>query len=92
MKLIVWNYEKNEWLKVWRGVSFEQVLLLIEDGKILDIIEHKNKKKYPNQRVIVVEIANYVYSVPFVETKKEIFLKTIFPDRKLTKNYLKRGE
>jgi hypothetical protein len=35
-----------------------------------------------------VEINNYVYLVPFVETEKEIFLKTIIPSRKATKKYL----
>jgi uncharacterized DUF497 family protein len=92
MKLITWNHEKNKWLKTQRGVSFEQILLLLEEGKILDIIEHKNKTKYPNQRILVVEITGYAYCVPFIETEKEIFLKTIFPDRRSTKRYLKRGD
>ncbi len=91
MKLIVWDHEKNEWLKVRRGVGFEQVLLLIEEGRILDIIEHKNKAKYPHQKVLIVDIAGYGYCVPFVETEREIFLKTIFPDRRARKRYLKRG-
>lgn len=92
MKLIIWDHEKNEWLKAERGVGFEQVLLLIEKGKILDIIEHKNKAKYPNQKVLIVDIRGYAYCVPFVETEKEIFLKTIFPDRRSTKRYLRGGE
>lgn len=91
MKLIVWNHEKNEWLKVQRGVGFEQVLLLIEKGEILDIIDHKNKEKYPNQKILIVAIGGYAYCVPFIETEKEIFLKTIFPDRRSTKRYLTRG-
>lgn len=92
MKLILWNHDKNEWLKAERGVGFEQVLLLIEKGEILDIIEHKNKAKYPDQKVLIVEIGGYAYCVPFVETEKEIFLKTIFPDRRSTKRYLMGGE
>jgi len=35
-----------------------------------------------------VEINNYAYLVPFVETEKEIFLKTIIPSRKATKKYM----
>lgn len=92
MKLIVWNHDKNEQLKVKRGVGFEQVLLLIEKRKILDISEHKNKAKYPNQKILIVDIGGYAYCVPFVETEKEIFLKTIFPDRRSTKRYLRGGE
>jgi hypothetical protein len=92
MKLIVWNHQKNDWLKTHRGVGFEQVLLLIEEGRILDIIEHKNKAKYPNQKILIVGIAGYAYCVPFVETEKEIFLKTIYPDRRSTRRYLKGGE
>jgi len=37
----------------------------------------------------VIEIENYAYQVPFVETEQEIFLKTIIPSRKFTKKYLR---
>jgi len=36
----------------------------------------------------IIEYKNYVYLVPFIENKKEIFLKTIIPSRKATKKYL----
>jgi hypothetical protein len=36
----------------------------------------------------VIEINNYAYCVPFVETDSEIFLKTVFPSRKFTAIYL----
>ena len=38
--------------------------------------------------MFVVRIRGYAYLVPFVETKQEIFLKTIIPSRKATKQYL----
>jgi len=38
--------------------------------------------------VSVVIVDDYVYLVPFVESEKEIFLKTIIPSRKATKEYL----
>jgi len=41
------------------------------------------------QKMFIVEINNYAYLVPFVENEKEIFLKTIIPSRKATKEYLK---
>ena len=55
---------------------------------MLVILKHTNQKRYPGQKIYVVEINNYVYLVPFIETENEIFLKTIIPSRKATKNYL----
>ena len=43
------------------------------------------------QRVFVVELNNYVYYVPFVKAGDDLFLKTIIPSRKLTKEYLRQG-
>jgi len=37
---------------------------------------------------LVVRRDDYVYLVPFVEDEKLIFLKTIIPSRKATKEYL----
>ena len=63
--------------------------MAIEEGNILDIVEHINKEKYPRQKIFIVDIDHYAYLVPFVEDKESIFLKTIIPSRKLTKKYLK---
>lgn len=79
-------------MKELREVSFEDVLIAIENGRVLDDIEHPNKKQYPNQRMLVIEIENYAYYVPYLEDEKKIFLKTIFPSRKATKKYLYGGE
>jgi uncharacterized DUF497 family protein len=87
MKVISWDEQKNTLLKEEREVSFEQVLIAIEEGKLLDILEHTNKK-YAHQRILVIEINLYAYLVPFVETDKELFLKTIIPSRKATKQYI----
>ena len=62
----------------------------IENGDVLDIIRHPNASRYPNQRVIVLNVEGYVYLVPYVEQKGTRFLKTIIPSRKATKEYLKR--
>ncbi len=88
MKQIRWNEEKNELLKRERGVGFEEVLIAMDNRNLLDVLKHSDPKKYPNQRIFVVNIGQYVYLVPFVETDKEIFLKTIIPSRKATKIYL----
>ena len=36
----------------------------------------------------VVEVDDYAYLVPFVESDSEVFLKTVIPSRKATKQYL----
>ena len=89
MKHFSWNNQKNRQLKTERGVSFEEVVFCIERGQLLDIVEHPNQERYRGQRIFVVNIREYAYLVPFVETEREIFLKTVIPSRKATKNYLK---
>jgi hypothetical protein len=89
MKYYDWNDEKNELLKKLRGVSFEQVVLAIVSGDLIDRIKHPNPEKYPNQKIFLVKIDNYIYSVPYVEDDKKIFLKTIIPNSKETKKYLR---
>jgi len=88
MKYFDWDNKKNEKLKIEREISFENILVAIEEGYILDIVEHKNQKKYPNQKMFIININSYAYLVPFVEDKYKIFLKTIIPSRKATKKYV----
>lgn len=88
MKFFDWNDEKNEILKKVRGVSFEQVELAIASGDLADRIRHPNPARYPNQKVFLVKIENYIYSVPYIEDNEKIFLKTIIPNSKATKKYL----
>ncbi len=88
MKYYDWNDEKNKTLRKLRGVSFEQVELAIESGDLVDRVKHPNPEKYPNQKVFLVRIENYIYSVPYVEDNEKIFLKTVIPNRKATKKHL----
>lgn len=90
-KTIRYSLEKNEFLKEQRDISFEDVILALESGKLLDDIEHPNKERYPNQNIfiILIEIKNYVYLVPYVEDDTSIFLKTIIPSRQMNKKYNK---
>lgn len=84
-----WDVSKNEQLSRERGVTFEDALLAIEQGRLLDILEHPNHQRYRHQKILVVEIRRYAYAVPCVERGAEIFLKTIIPSRKLTRHYLR---
>lgn len=90
---IRFNEEKNQLLKATRNISFEDVLQLIKGKKLLDNIAHPSKK-HPHQRLYVIEFREYVYAVPYIVSreKKEIFLKTIYPSRSLTKYYRKGGK
>ncbi len=90
MKSINWNQEKNRHLIVERGISFEVVVSYIEKEEIIDIVDHPNRKQYADQKIFVIAIEDYVYMVPFVETENELFLKTIIPSRKATRDYLGR--
>jgi len=88
LKYFAWDAEKNEKLKTERGIGFEEVVFLIERGNLLDILEHPNRERYRGQKIFVVRRDDYVYLVPFVEDARLVFLKTIIPSRKATKQYL----
>ena len=93
-KTIRYSLEKNEILKSQRDISFEDVVIALESGFLLDDITHSNKEKYPNQNIfiILILIKDYVYLVPYVEDDTSIFLKTIIPSRKMNKKYNKKDD
>ena len=82
-----WNEEKNKILKETRNISFEDVLLSLESGKLLDVIPHYNQDKYPHQKLFILIIQEYTYYVPFVEDEEKVFLKNVIPSRKYHKLY-----
>ena len=90
VKHFVWDEAKNERLKAERGIGFEDVVARIERGDLLDILEHPNQERYRGQQIFVVRRDDYVYLVPFVEDQHQVFLKTIIPSRKATKQYLNK--
>lgn len=89
MKVFNWNADKNRTLMKQRGVSFEQVLLALQNGDLLDDGRHPNRDKHPNQRMFIVEIHDYAWLVPYVENDDEIFMKTVIPSRKATRHFLR---
>ena len=46
-----WNEEKNQLLKAERGISFERIVVAIEEGHLLDVVDHPNIEKYKNQQI-----------------------------------------
>ena len=80
-----WSENKNEWLKQERDISFEVVVFHIEGEDVLDIIDNPN---YPSQRKYVICTGNYIWIAPFIQENSNVFLKTVYPDRKATRDYL----
>jgi len=83
-----WSPTKNEWLSRVRGITFERIVAAIETGALLDVLVHPNQDRYPGQRLLVVRLQRTVWLVPMVESADGLFLKTAFPSRKATRQYL----
>ena len=92
MKPFRWDPDKNERLKTGRGISFEEIVLAVEEGGLKDILVQPNQRRYPGQVVFVVAYREYVVLVPSVEEDEYYFLKTIIPSRKATRDYLEMDE
>ena len=88
MKIFKWNVEKNEILTKESGITFEEIVQRIGSEAKVTEVDHPNKNKYPNQKIMIIDVDGYAYLVPFVINKSEYFLKTIIPIRKATKKYL----
>lgn len=92
MKTYRWSEKKNEELKRSRGISFEDIVLALESDGLLDVLAHPNHRRYPNLKVLVVAVMEYVYLVPHIEETDHLFLKTVIPSRKAMRDYGRRGE
>jgi len=82
MKAIRWNLEKAALLKETRGIEFEKIAVLIEEGHVLGVADVPSRE---NQKMFLVDYDDYLVCVPFVETDAEIFLKTAYRNRKFNK-------
>ena len=77
------NQEKNEKIFLERGITFCDVIEAIASKGILSNFDNPNKKRYPNQKILIVDVNNYAYCVPYVIQEGDTwFLKTIYPSRK----------
>jgi len=86
-----WNATKNLWLKETRGIFFEDILKDLENGGLLDIVDHPNPSKYPGQKIFIVNHDGYCVLIPFIPKDDGYYLKTLFQSRKATQKYL-RGQ
>ena len=87
-----WDADKNELLIQERSVSFEQITVAVENGDLLQVVQYPNITKYPRQKIMVVGIDGYAYLIPFVEETEYLFLKSIIPSRKATREFIDRKE
>ena len=87
MKVFKWNVEKNKILAKERKITFEEIIQLIIAGAKVIETDHPNKEKYPNQKIMIIDVEGYAYLVPYVKDGDGYFLKTIIPSRKATKKY-----
>lgn len=85
-----WDAKKNEILEGTRGISFDTIADHIEGGDLWRIADHPNHVQYPSQQIFYVLVDGYIYSVPFEIRNGAIWLVTIFPSRKVTREYRKQ--
>ena len=90
MPIYEYNPQKDQWLRETRHVGFEQVIEQIELGRMVRMIDHPNQLRYPGQVVIAVAIGEYICAGPATVRGEHVFLKTIYPSRKLNKKF--KGE
>lgn len=87
MRLFAWSLEQDAQLLAERQLCFDAVVVAIEAGDLLDVLEHPNQQRYPGQRILVVRLHGYIHLVPMIETAEHLFLKTIIPSRKANRFY-----
>ena len=85
---IRWRVEKDLLLRsdpTRGGIGLAECAVAIEEGRILDDLPNPVRA---GQRILVLEIDDYAYVVPYVTEGETVFLKTMFPSRKHTAKYL----
>lgn len=82
-----WDESKNQRIRAQRGVSVEDAVFAIRTGGLLDVVDNP-QGRYPDQRVLIVLVDEYVYLVPCLVGDQTCVLKTMYPSRKATRPYL----
>jgi uncharacterized DUF497 family protein len=87
-----WDPQKNEWLKAERDISFEKIVFHLARGDVWKLADHPDQESYSGQKIYFVIVEKYIYLVPHVVEKDYVFLKTIIPSRRATREYKKEQE
>jgi len=83
-----WNDEKNEFLESTRGICFEDVIIHVQNGCVIEVVRHPNRERYPKQNIMFLDVKGYIYLMPYIKSRGTRFLKTIIPSRKANPEYL----
>ena len=82
---IIWDEDKSVKLKAERGISLDEIALLILKKQYIDVVKHP---KRPGQWMFIMPIDAYIHVVPFVlDSNGDVVLKTAFPSRKFHKRF-----
>ena len=82
---IIWDEEKSAKLKAERGISFDEIAVLILQKKYVDVVKHP---KRTGQWMFIMQINEYIHIVAFVlDSEGNVVLKTAFPSRKFHKRF-----
>lgn len=82
MKLIRWNLDKANKLRIERNIELERIAVLISEKKFFGVLDVSSR---PGQQMFILDYEDYTVCVPFVESEREIFIKTAFRSRKINK-------
>ena len=52
-----WSPEKNQILIEERGISFERVVAAVEQGHMIDVVDHPNQQRYPGQSIYILTLS-----------------------------------
>lgn len=80
-----WNEDKNKWLHKERQINFDTAIEVVLQEGYIYLGPNPSRA---NQLIMLFEYQNYVYVCPCVFDGETVFLKTIYPSRKYTKQYL----
>jgi len=84
-----WQPERNAWLRLHRRISLDEIVIHMGRGDVWKTSPHPNRSKYRHQSVAFVIVEDSIYLVPFDVVGDMIFLRTIIPSRKATRQVLK---
>ncbi len=83
-----WDETKKRYLSINRNTSFERILVALEEGDILQVLQNPNQNRYQDQKIYILNIDNYAWVVPFRDEADKRILITAYPGRKFTAKHL----
>ena len=75
-----WDESKNNILQKTRGISFDDIVDIIYQDKVLEI-EPNKKYRDQNNMYVYIEFKKYVYIVPYEKRGDHIWLITEYSHR-----------